>query len=212
MFLKLGLVFPDEHGHDLVVFTERNHKPSSYFELRHQGFWYDRRTGGDDDTVKRRVVGQAFVTIAKRQMLGPDAEFRKQNRGLFEQLILPFNAVHLSTHRTQNRSLVTRPGTYFKDFIVFFHLEQLALESHGVRLRNGLSRADGKSLVLVSVIFKTRIQEQVTWNLFNGVQNVFIGDAFLLEQRRQLVPKALVFTGIFQNIGDFKLTKMAWQI
>ena len=76
-------------------------------------------------------------------------------------------------------------------------MQQLGLESHGVRLRDGLSRTDGEGHVLIGEFYKRGVEEDVARHLVDGCKNGLVGDAFGTQQLDELLAQALVTVVVF---------------
>lgn len=201
MFLKIFKASPNDQGHDLYLLTHRDDQPTTDVKLAHQWFWHKWRTGRDNDTVKRCFFFQANVPITKNELFGTISQLWKKLIGNLEQFQLPFNAIDLCSQFTQYCCLVATSRTNLENFVASTDLKQFCLKCHGIGLRNGLSCRNGKGFVLVRMVQKTRIHEQMSRNLAYGSQHLWVADALIFNNLNKLLPQTLMFKGIFQCKG-----------
>ena len=87
---------------------------------------------------------------------------------------LSFNSEYLSTKLHQYTSLVTRSSPNFQYFISLANVQQFALISYRIRLRNGLPIANRKSNIFISLVPECFIEEKMPRYFSDCMKNTVI--------------------------------------
>jgi hypothetical protein len=196
-FYKLPVARFFHHCHFLqVALADGHHQSAAGLQLFQQGGGHFRGRGGDEDAVERAVGGQAPVAVAVEKM-NLVAQGCQQFLGCEEQFLLPLDGQHPGPELGQHGRLVSAARADLQYPELRFHLQQLGLECHRIRLGDGLSRPDGKGLVAVRKLNETAVHEQVPRHGHDGRQHLFIGDTLFPEFLYQLITQALVLKTVF---------------
>ena len=129
--------------HRLGFRSDGNYHNAANLELLKQGLGYVGGTASNDDFVVGSVLLKPLESVAE---VNDDlvVDFGKQVLGAAEKLQVAFHRKNACSHSTQNGGLKTGTGADFQNLFVGLNLEQLALKSHGGRLRDGLVAKNGK--------------------------------------------------------------------
>ena len=169
--------------------VHRDDHYAACFHLFDQNLRDDRCARRDDDPVERRIGGQPLEAIAEKSFHA-ERQLRENIFGLEIQVSLTFDAEDFRAHGGQNAGLVARPCAYFEHFHSSFNLQELGLEGHRMRLRDGLPCSDGESLVLIGLLYEGRVKKHMARHLVDGGQNRLIGDAFGAQLIHELLAEA----------------------
>ena len=119
----------------------------------------------------------------------PQVDFQlviQQDAGPAEKIQLPLDAVNFSPHGGKDGRLETRSGADFQHLLVGMNVQQLRLERHGDRLRDGLAATDGQRCVLVGTIQQNSIgDEAMPLHHVKGVEYILISDTLLAQPRNE---------------------------
>ena len=96
------------------------------------------------------------------------AEHGKKLPCSFEENPVVLYSIDFGTKLQKYTSLITRPGSDFKNLVAWLYFQLFGLKGYRKWLRNRLSFADGKSFVLVRVFQQRVLKKNVSGNPANS--------------------------------------------
>ena len=137
---------------------------------------YAGRTARYQYAIERGELGQPLVPIAINQRGAMAHCFQPLASG-YMQGPMTFYGEDLGTEQAEYGRLVSASCADLQNLRSRNHLQELALESNSVRLRDGLAVTDRERCILVCEPFKGRVvDEGLSWKRTDRVQHTLIGD------------------------------------
>ncbi len=155
---------------------DRDNKSAAIFELVFKVRGNFRGGGGDNNGIERGEFRPAQIAVATFDPNLPIPESGQPFRGALGQFRDQFDTVDFMCEGGEDGGLVSGAGAYFQQPLAGFDTRGLGHEGDNIRLGNGDAIADGKRVVVISLVFQGRRDKQMPGHPTHGSQYLWVSN------------------------------------